>query len=129
MKIIQSRFNDELNLKERKNEELKSELKHRGLKVSGTKAELIERLKSDDDRIAVSNAEHQLLQLKVLEGRLNMKQEYYDVAYKHWTEQRIVMTELIERRILCEEELAGAKLAVQLFRENLSLLGVDERDF
>tara|TARA_R110002012_G_scaffold310449_1_gene518707 strand:- start:821 stop:1210 length:390 start_codon:yes stop_codon:yes gene_type:complete len=129
MKIIESRFNEEINLDKRTIEELKAELKFRGLKVSGTKKQLIERLEYDEGRIAVSNAEHQLAQLQVLEGRLAMKQEYYEVAYKHWEEQRVVMTQLIERRILCEEELAGAKLALKLFRENLSLLGVDEQDF
>tara|TARA_R110000744_G_scaffold37513_2_gene85872 strand:+ start:1024 stop:1413 length:390 start_codon:yes stop_codon:yes gene_type:complete len=129
MKVIKSRFNEEINLNEKTIDVLKSELKFRGLKLSGSKLELIKRIEDDDKRLAVSNAEQQLIQLNILKKRLDMKQGYYDLAVEQWEEQRIIMTELINRRTLCEEELAGAKLAMKSFRENLVLLGVDPLDF
>ncbi len=109
--------------------ELKSELKRRGLKYSGNKEELLQRIKNDDTRLEVLTAEHQLKTLASLKNRVIMFESYEEAAQIEWEAARAPWEAAVARKYKVQEEKAEAVAAYEGFKTNLKMQGIDTEDF
>ena len=78
LQVIDSRGTKKHGVSEYKKtvKELRDELKSRGLKYSGSKEELITRIKDDDNRIETAEADGMLKNLQGLKNRIQMVKDY-----------------------------------------------------
>ena len=109
--------------------ELRTELKRRGLKYSGSKEELLDRLKEDNNRIEVAEADGQIKTLEQLKARVKMFQDYEDAAMIEWTAAKERWDAAVDRKYKVLEEKDLAIKAYEGFKEVLRMQGVDVSDF
>ena len=109
--------------------ELRKELRDRGLKYTGTKEELLDRIKKDDNRLEESQADSQLKTLEGLKSRIQMFQEYEDAAMLEWTEAKERWDAAVARKYKVLEEKELAEKAYVGFKEVLRMQGYDLSDY
>tara|TARA_R100000005_G_C4815804_1_gene99783 strand:+ start:63 stop:488 length:426 start_codon:yes stop_codon:yes gene_type:complete len=109
--------------------ELRKELRDRGLKYTGTKEELLDRIKKDDNRLEESQADSQLKTLEGLKSRIQMFQEYEDAAMLEWTEAKERWDAAVARKYKVLEEKELAEKAYIGFKEVLKMQGYDLSDY
>jgi len=109
--------------------ELRKELRDRGLAYTGTKEELLDRLRKDDNRLEESQADGQLKSLEKMKARLTMLNEYEDAAMLEWTAAKERWDAAVARKYKVLEEKELAVKAYEGFREVLRMQGYDVSDF
>ena len=109
--------------------ELRKELRDRGLAYTGTKEELLDRLRKDDNRLEESQADGQLKSLEKMKARLTMLNEYEDAAMLEWTAAKERWDAAVARKYKVLEEKELAVKAYEGFREVLRMQGYDISDF
>ena len=109
--------------------ELRKELRDRGLAYTGTKEELLDRLRKDDNRLEESQADGQLKSLEKMKARLVMLDNYEDAAMLEWTAAKERWDAAVARKYKVLEEKELAKKAYEGFKEVLRMQGYDVSDF
>ena len=109
--------------------ELRTELKRRGLKYSGSKEELITRIKDEDNLIETAEADGMLKNLQGLKKRIQMFQEYEDAAMLEWTAAKERWDAAVTRKYKVLEEKDLAIKAYEGFKEVLRMQGFDVDSF
>tara|TARA_Y100001937_G_scaffold45272_1_gene63526 strand:- start:49 stop:495 length:447 start_codon:yes stop_codon:yes gene_type:complete len=109
--------------------ELRKELRYRGLAYTGTKEELLDRLKKDDTRIQESQADSQLESLEKLKARVQICLDYEVAAAKEWSAAKERWDAAVARKYKVLEEKELAVKAYEGFREVLRMQGYDISDF
>tara|TARA_Y100001963_G_C6702258_1_gene410044 strand:- start:41 stop:457 length:417 start_codon:yes stop_codon:yes gene_type:complete len=131
LKIIESRDIKKHGVSDYKQtiKELRTELKRRGLKYSGSKEELLDRLKEDNNRIEVAEADGQIKTLEQLKARVKMFQDYEDAAMIEWTAAKERWDAAVDRKYKVLEEKDLAIKAYEGFKEVLRMQGFDVDSF
>ena len=131
LKVVESRDVKKHGISEYKKsvKDLRKELKDRGLKYTGTKEELLDRIKKDDNRLEESQADSQLKTLEGLKSRIQMFQEYEDAAMLEWTEAKERWDAAVARKYKVLEEKELAEKAYVGFKEVLRMQGYDLSDY
>jgi hypothetical protein len=131
LKVVESRDVKKHGISEYKKsvKELRKELRDRGLKYTGTKEELLDRIKKDDNRLEESQADSQLKTLEGLKSRIQMFQEYEDAAMLEWTEAKERWDAAVARKYKVLEEKELAEKAYVGFKEVLRMQGYDLSDY
>ena len=131
LKVVESRDVKKHGISEYKKsvKELRKELRDRGLKYTGTKEELLDRIKKDDNRLEESQADSQLKTLEGLKSRIQMFQEYEDAAMLEWTEAKERWDAAVARKYKVLEEKELAEKAYVGFKEVLKMQGYDLSDY
>jgi len=109
--------------------QLKEACKKRGLKTSGSKQDLKDRLNDYDKRMEVLAEEKQLETLEMLKGRMNMHEDYVEASVKEYDEMRPIWNDIVIRRDIAQEEFEEASTAYKKFKETLGIQGIDTTDF
>ena len=109
--------------------ELRKELRDRGLAYSGTKEELLDRIRKDDNRLEETQADGHLKSLEKMKARLVMINEYEDAAMLEWTAAKERWDAAVARKYKVLEEKELAEKAYEGYREVLRMQGYDVSDF
>ena len=109
--------------------QLKEECKIRGLKTSGSKINLQDRLNEYDKRMTILAEEQQLNTLENMRIRMEMQKDYVEAAIKEYDEMRPTWNSIVVRRDTTMEELEQVTIAYEKFKENLEIQGIDTTDF
>ena len=109
--------------------ELRKELRDRGLAYTGTKEELLDRLRKDDNRLEESQADSQLKSLEKMKARLMMLNDYEDAAMLEWTAAKERWDAAVARKYKVLEEKELAEKAYIGFKEVLRMQGYDLSDY
>ena len=109
--------------------DLRKELEERGLKYTGSKTEMLLRLRQDNDRIETAEADGQLKSLESLQKRVVMFEEYEEVAMKEWTAAKERWDAAVARKYKVLEEKDLAEKAYVGYKEALRLQGYDVSAF
>ena len=131
LQVIDSRGTKKHGVSEYKKtvKELRDELKSRGLKYSGSKEELITRIKDDDNRIETAEADGMLKNLQGLKNRIQMFEEYEEAAMLEWSAAKESWDAAVARKYKVLEEKDLAEKAYLGYKEVLRMQGVDVSDF
>ena len=109
--------------------QLKVLCKERGLKTSGSKKDLQERLNNYDVRMKKLAEEQQLHTLENMKARVKMQEDYVEAAVKEYDEMRPTWNAIVIRRDKSIEELEEVTTAYIKFKENLEMQGIDTTGF
>jgi len=109
--------------------QLKELCKLRGLKLSGSKKDLQDRLDKYDVQMKLLAEEQQLNTLEQMKGRVQMQKDYVEAAMKEYDEMRPTWNAIVIRRDETIEELEEVTTAYKKFKENLEIQGIDTTDF
>ena len=101
----------------------------RGLKTSGSKKALQERLNEYDVRMKMLAEEQQLHTLENMKARIKMQEDYVEAAIKEFDEMRPTWNAIVIRRDKTIEELEEVTTAYKKFKENLEMQGIDTTGF
>jgi len=109
--------------------QLKELCKQRGLKLSGSKTDLQDRLDKYDVQMKLLAEEQQLNTLEQMKGRVQMQKDYVEAAMKEYDEMRPTWNAIVIRRDETIEELEEVTTAYKKFKENLEIQGIDTTDY
>ena len=131
LKVIESRDIKKHGVSEYRQtvKELRTELKRRGLKYTGSKEQLLDRIKEDNNRIEVAEADGQIKTLEQLKARVKMFQDYEDAAMIEWTAAKERWDAAVDRKYKVLEEKDLAIKAYEGFKEVLRMQGFDVDSF